>query len=429
MGIRLRIFSALPAMIAGLCFCMSPAVSQNSNDFETGAAAYESGQYGDAIAIWQPLADRGNIDALNMLAQIHRLGLGVQQDDRKAYDLYSQAAEAGSAEAQVNVAFMLLTGKGVTRTPDKAAGWFAKAADQGNALAQYNLGLMYEKGIGVNQDLEFAAELYRIAADKGQKRALARLEALEADEPRRIAEKQVAQKAQAEAAAKAEEPELAPEKAERSPALSITRVDDAKDSEALPSYTSSAEESTAERDRPLVNVVRTPNRSPGQTVSGAPKGDEPDVIIIPDGQEYSDDGAVIVYAPPPPAPPETTKTPEPLVSSITAATPRRSNPGDPAARIRMAESAYRNGKFDEATSLLIPLANAGMPVAQFWLGRLYNRGEGVVLNRAEAYSLWRSAAAGGSEQAATALANLTSRLSPEEINFAEQRHAASGRAR
>ena len=44
-------------------------------------------------------------------------------------------------------------------------------------------------------------------------------------------------------------------------------------------------------------------------------------------------------------------------------------------------------------------------------------------------SLWRSAAAGGSERAATALANLAARLSAEEISIAEQRHAASGRAR
>jgi len=79
--------------------------------------------------------------------------------------------------------------------------------------------------------------------------------------------------------------------------------------------------------------------------------------------------------------------------------------------------------------MLMPLADAGMPIAQFWMGRLYNRGEGVDLNRVEAYSLWRSAAASGSTSAATALANLASRLSPEEIAVAEQRHVSSGRAR
>jgi len=82
-----------------------------------------------------------------------------------------------------------------------------------------------------------------------------------------------------------------------------------------------------------------------------------------------------------------------------------------------------------AAQMLGPLADAGMPAAQFWMGRLYNRGEGVVLNRAEAYSLWRSAATNGNTQAATALANLATRLSPEEIAVAEQRHLSSGRAR
>jgi len=104
-------------------------------------------------------------------------------------------------------------------------------------------------------------------------------------------------------------------------------------------------------------------------------------------------------------------------------------PNDPVARVKMAEKAYRNGDYAMAVDLLDPLSNAGMPVAQFWMGRLYNRGEGVSLDRAEAYSLWRSAAASGSNRAATALANLASRLSPEEIAVAEQRHAGSGRAR
>jgi len=155
-------------------------------------------------------------------------------------------------------------------------------------------------------------------------------------------------------------------------------------------------------------------RKPGQQVADAPKGNEPDVIIIPEK-------TVVAYAPPPPAPVEETLASKPTVS-VRA-------PSDPVARIKMAEAAYRNGSFDEASALLLPLSNAGMPIAQFWMGRLYNRGEGVDLNRSEAYSLWRSAAAGGSERAATALANLASRLSPEEINLAEQRHAASGRAR
>ncbi len=440
---RLQNFTAAAALIGGLTFAVTPALAQDSEGFQAGIAAYEIGKYDEAIKTWEPLAEKGNVNALNMLAQVYRLGLGVQQDDTKAFELYDKAAERGSPEAQVNVAFQLLTGKGVDRSPETAATWFAKAADQGNALAQYNLGLMYEKGIGVDQDQEFAADLYRLAAGKGQKRAVARLEALEASVEQNPetaqAEAEAAEKAAAAAKAEAEEKasklaeaEAEKKKAATSPILSIKKVDAAdSDSsaplefeklkedgeEATPSYTSVAEESGAKTNRPIINVTRTPTRKPGQKVAGAPKGNEPSVINIPDDVK-------ITYAPPPPAPPVIRK---PVASSI--ATSTRRAPSDPIARIKMAETAYRNGSFDEATELLMPLSNAGMPAAQFWMGRLYNRGEGVVLNRSEAYSLWRSAAAAGSERAATALANLAARLSPEEISIAEQRHAESGRAR
>ena len=441
---RLHNFTSTAALIGGLTFAVIPAFAQGAEGFEAGVAAYEIGKYDEAIKTWEPLAEKGNVNALNMLAQVYRLGLGVQQDDTKAFELYNQAAERGSPEAQVNVAFQLLTGKGVDRSPETAATWFAKAADQGNALAQYNLGLMYEKGIGVDQDQEFAADLYRLAAGKGQKRAVARLEALEASVEQNPETEQAetaadaAAKAEAETEEKAEAEEEAvklaeAEKAANSPVLSIKKVDAAdsdsaaplefeklnedEDEAASPSYTSVAEESGVKTTRPIINVTRTPTRKPGQKVAGAPKGDEPSVINVPDDVK-------ITYAPPPPAPQVIRK---PIASSISTSALRA--PSDPIARIKMAEIAYRNGSFDEATALLMPLSNAGMPVAQFWMGRLYNRGEGVVLNWSEAYSLWRSAAAAGSERAATALANLAARLSPEEIRIAEQRHAESGRAR
>jgi len=443
---RLLQLTATAALVAGLSFTAIPAFAQTSEGFEKGVAAYENGRYDDAIAVWEPLAEDGDVNSLNMLAQLYRLGLGVQQDDEAAFELYEQAANLGSDEAQVNVAFQLLTGKGVDQDREKAASWFAKAADRGNALAQYNLGLMYEKGIGVEQDREFATELYRISADQGQKRAIARLEALEASETAAAevdkAEAEAEAKARREAAAKMKAEDLAAakakkeaEKAKKRPALSITKVDpdsveplefeklDGEDGE-MPSY-----KSAAENDRPVIDVVRTPMRKPGEKVAGAPKGNEPTPIYIKrvDASSYEKDEAKAADEKSTSA--RDAKAAMSSKSDTDTASSSTRAPSDPAARIRAAERAYRSGNFAQAADMLAPLSNAGMPIAQFWMGRLYNRGEGVDLNRAEAYSLWRSAASGGSEQAATALANLASRLSPEEISVAEQRHAASGRAR
>jgi TPR repeat protein len=453
---RISQLTATAALVVGLSMTAVPALAQQAGDFEKGVAAFEIGQYKEAIEFWEPLAEQGNVDALRNLAQLYRLGLGVQQDDAKAFALYEDAAERGSDEAQVNVAFLLLTGKGVDQDREKAASWFAKASDQGNALAQYNLGLMYEKGIGVEQDEEFSLELYRVAAGQGQKRAIARLAALEgsSDEDQTAnAEKAAAEaaaKAEAEAKAKAEAEakaaEMAANEADEAPALSIKPVDTDTASSAdadsdvpiatgNPTYKPDAEENGVKDDRPVIDVVRTPMRKPGEKVADAPKGDEPTPIYITkvtaDKPDATDNAAAADTGPTPAYVIRETASDQAKDTKTAASlsTNEMRAPSDPVARVKLAEKVYRGGDFAGAANLLEPLANAGMPIAQFWLGRMYNRGEGVDLNRAEAYSLWRSAASAGSERAATALANLTSRLSPDEIIVAEQRHAESGRAR
>jgi TPR repeat protein len=504
--------TASAALAIGLSTVSVPVFAQDDNAFEKGVAAFEVGKYQDAITLWEPLAEEGNVDALRNLAQMYRLGLGVEQDDEKAYDLYRQAANLGSDQAQVNIAFQLLTGKGVEQDRSKAAAWFARAADAGNPLAQYNLGLMYEKGIGVERNEEFATELYRVAASQGQRRAIARLEALE--------------NAPAEEKAQTETAQADEEKAGNDAAKADSEADakmaaaDEKNVEKMPAYTSEADSSDAGSDsRREIDVVRTPMRKPGETVADASKGDEPAEITIPDdanakadadgsekqqnssfsfssagseaagdasktastgvkkdysetkdkiaeamtdrasdeekpGKDYSETrskiGDAIAAAS---GDGDTSKDYSATKSAIGDAMAARSEtagemedggassasksnamatariPSDPVARVKLAEQAYRNGDFGSAAMMLEPLSNAGMPIAQFWMGRMHNRGEGVSQDRTLAYSLWRSAASAGSNRAATALANLASRLSAEEISVAEQAHLSSVRAR
>jgi len=507
---RILQLTASAALAIGLSTLSVPVFAQDGGEFEKGVAAFEVGKYQDAISLWEPLAEEGNVDALRNLAQMYRLGLGVEQDDEKAYDLYRQAANLGSDQAQVNIAFQLLTGKGVEQDRSKAAAWFARAADAGNPLAQYNLGLMYEKGIGVERNEEFATELYRVAASQGQRRAIARLEALENAPMKDDEETKTAEADDTDA-----EAETADAKAETDTEMAAA---DAKTDEDMPAYKSEADSADASGDdRREIDVVRTPMRKPGETVADASKGDEPAQITIPDdadtmadaekateqqssgfnfsgngsdeadtaatkkdysgtkdkiadamtslagdasteeeqpGKDYSGTrskiGDAIAAAS---GESDTSKDYSATKSAIGEAMAARSDaagdmedsgtssasksdamatariPSDPVARVKLAERAYRDGDFGSAAMMLEPLSNAGMPIAQFWMGRMYNRGEGVSRDRTMAYSLWRSAAAAGSGRAATALANLASRLSPEEISVAEQAHLSSVRAR
>ena len=60
---------------------------------------------------------------------------------------------------------------GVKKDSAKAVSWYRKAANQGYSTAQANLGYMYNNGIGVPKDLKKAVNWYQKAANQGDSRA------------------------------------------------------------------------------------------------------------------------------------------------------------------------------------------------------------------------------------------------------------------
>jgi len=87
---------------------------------QDGVAAFRHEEYGRAVAIFGPLAKRGD------------------------------------AVAQTYLGLMYLKGYGVPQNYIRAADWLHAASEQGYGLAQYWLGLMYDKGQGVPQDYVLA---------------------------------------------------------------------------------------------------------------------------------------------------------------------------------------------------------------------------------------------------------------------------------
>lgn len=425
----------LPVLTFALALAMAAplsAIAQDDDTFVRGVAAYEDGDYEAAAEFWTPLAEDGSPEAQRNLAQLYRLGLGVERDNVRAYELYTAAAEQNSVEAQVNAAFLLLTGEGVDKNPEQAALWFARAADQGDALAQFNLGLMYEKGVGVPQDRDIARELYQLSANQGQKRALARLDEIENDLPpdggetaRRERNEQRAEndarKADAErerkrqdedvkrvtGRAQAERDTEEKERVERAraeartgPILIIEKVEDDPETEEDIEKADAMVDAMAKEEAGGEDEKESMKASLA-AASKAPE-DTPAVRRKPDNRRATG-----------------VKGNNDSMAKAPKATPADRSRMVRIRQIKDAETAYKRGDFRTSMRLLIPLAQEGMPVAQFWLGRMFNRGEGVQLNRYEAYSLWRSAAASGSVQAATALANLSNRIGLEEMNRAE----------
>ena len=179
----------------------------------------------EVVAMLTEAAAQGHMLAQACLGQIHGLGMGVAQDESRAFELYMQAAVQGDARSQYNVgicyqggedyredrgglgceksneqavkwwtkaakqgfagaqcklghAYQL--GRGVPQNCEDtdelaAVEWWAKAAEQGNAEAQTYLGDVYENGEGVPQNYERAVELFKLAIDQGYTPATSRL--------------------------------------------------------------------------------------------------------------------------------------------------------------------------------------------------------------------------------------------------------------
>ncbi len=83
------------------------AEAQNS----VGSVLQAEKRYEEALPWFEKASAQGHALATNNLAYLHDLGLGVKQDRRKGFELYSRAADLGWAEAMWNIANMYGAGQ------------------------------------------------------------------------------------------------------------------------------------------------------------------------------------------------------------------------------------------------------------------------------------------------------------------------------
>jgi len=98
------------------------------------------------------------------LGSFYENGNGVKKDVKRAFNLYTLAADQGDANAQCNLGAMYQNGECTKPDVKRAVELYTLAAEQGHAMAQSNLGVMYEHGQGVDKDEKRAVELYTLAA-------------------------------------------------------------------------------------------------------------------------------------------------------------------------------------------------------------------------------------------------------------------------
>jgi TPR repeat protein len=151
--------------------------------FQFGLTSYKAGDKETAVEALSFAADKGHPIAQWKLGRMYAEGDGIKQDDYKAFEYFSEIADAHADDSPsepnarfVSSAFVALGGyyrSGIPNSDVKADAGRARqiysyaASYFGDPEAQLNLARMYYAGEGGDRDPVSAARWAKLAADKG----------------------------------------------------------------------------------------------------------------------------------------------------------------------------------------------------------------------------------------------------------------------
>lgn len=112
------------------------ATTHSYADLSQAQNYMRAGRFQETMLELLPAAQSGNADAAQMIGVLYGLGLGVDQDDTRAFEWYLRAAMQGHPGAGAAVAYHYETGKGL-QSPDlmRAYMWYVLADIGGDADA------------------------------------------------------------------------------------------------------------------------------------------------------------------------------------------------------------------------------------------------------------------------------------------------------
>lgn len=137
-------------------------------DNATALAHYET--VAEAFAPDEPDRQVFNImvDSLVRVADYYRLGdpdAGIEQQGRRAFDIYKVASTYGHPAAQYALGLMYFNGTAVTRNREQGVRWLILAARKRYPLAEAKLGDMYWTGDYVRKDRVRGLMWYMLAQE------------------------------------------------------------------------------------------------------------------------------------------------------------------------------------------------------------------------------------------------------------------------
>ncbi|HET9811076.1 MAG TPA: SPOR domain-containing protein [Sphingomicrobium sp.] len=206
------------AVVAMAAVGSASALAQQS--VRDGIEAWQREDYAGAIAIWRPLAQKGDADAAFNLGQAYRLGRGVAVDLAAAQGWLERAARAGHLDAQTTLGLLLFD----SGNRQAAMRWLKEAAEHGEPRAMLVYGTALFNGDGVPRDPVVAYAYVSRAAAQGLEPARTTLADMDQLLPVDVRQKGVAlamSKAKAKASPTAKPPVM-PKSAKKAPAKPST---------------------------------------------------------------------------------------------------------------------------------------------------------------------------------------------------------------
>src|SRR6185369_6060801 len=126
--------------LAASVWVASLATPVSAQSVKAGIEAWQKADYSAAVAIWRPLAEKGDADAEFNLGQAYRLGRGVPTNLAAAKTWFERAASQGHLDAQTTLGLLLFQ----NGEQPEGLKWLKQAAEQGEprALLVYGTALV-----------------------------------------------------------------------------------------------------------------------------------------------------------------------------------------------------------------------------------------------------------------------------------------------
>jgi uncharacterized protein len=149
----------LLTFLLALTFLFLFSGSVYGDDFQGGLDAYKRKDYKEAVRLWKPSAEQGNVIAQYNLGYMYEKGKGVPQDYKEAVSLYRLSAEQGDIDAQLKLGVSYGMGRGVPKDYALAHMWWNLSGSNGNKEAAENRDIVETKM--TPQQIEKAQEMAR----------------------------------------------------------------------------------------------------------------------------------------------------------------------------------------------------------------------------------------------------------------------------